>query len=300
LRPSPTAAGIYGLDMTAGCYFGCPFCHIRGSSRFPGEDKILFDPSMQESLFEEIDELEMTPRQVVLSPQSDPLPFHREVRAATESAVRLLLKHSIPIAILTRGRFSPSLIHLLSAHGERSKVLVGLTTMNKDLSRVLEARAASPGGRLRDIRRLVDSGVNVEVRLEPLVPDRTDTRENLSPLFEAIAQTGVRTVVAHYLFLHTSMQESLEKALAPLGWSEGLKESFADGPSFRLGTIGKTSHLSLETRRSGLAQVISLGAEFGLNVATGAAQNPDLPVASPAPRNATNRRPTAGPSRVPS
>lgn len=277
LRPSPITAGVYGLDLTAGCAHGCPFCHIRGSSRYPGDARLLFDPFTGERLSDALDALDMLPRQVVLSPSSDPLPPLREVRTETLKVVGLLLDRGVSVQIMTRGRFAPAMIELLALHRQRVKVSVVIMTSDKALSRVLEPRAASPSGRIADIRRLIDAGVEVDARLEPLIPGRTDTRDNLAPLFNALAAAGVRKVVAHYLYLHSAIQESLDEAIAPLGWVERLRDEFDGGAVFRLGTVGATKHLPLETRRAGFAGMSSLGAEFGLTVTTGSSQNPDLP-----------------------
>ena len=277
LRPSPTSAGVYGLDLTAGCAHGCPFCHIRGSSRYPGDGRLLFDPFTTDRLADALDAFDLLPRQVVLSPSSDPFPPIREVRSETLKAVRLLLSRGVAVQIMTRGRFSPTMIELLGRHREHVRVAVAIMTLDKVVSRVLEPRAASPHGRIADLGRLLREGVDVEARLEPLIPGRTDTRENLAPLFDALADAGIRKVVAHYLYLHTAMTESLDEAIAPLGWVEKLRDDFEGGQVFRLGSVGATKHLPLEARRAGFARIIALGAEFGLSVTTGSSQNPDLP-----------------------
>src|SRR5436305_740687 len=80
LRPSPTSVGVYGLDLTAGCLHDCVYCHIKSSSRYPGDDRVLFDPFTSEGIPEALDALELRPECVVLSPSSDPLPPNREVR----------------------------------------------------------------------------------------------------------------------------------------------------------------------------------------------------------------------------
>src|SRR3954469_17244440 len=76
LRAARGAAesGIFGLDLTAGCVGGCPFCHIRGAPRYPGEGRVLFDPGASLRLGAELDGMSRPPRLVVLSPTSDPLP----------------------------------------------------------------------------------------------------------------------------------------------------------------------------------------------------------------------------------
>ena len=142
--------------MTAGCSIGCPFCHIRGSSRDPGPGRVLFDPSSSEHLPEALDDLEMRPRLVVLSPTSDPLPFDREVREEAIAVLKVLLGHGIDVQMMTRGRFPRRLVDLLAAHAGLAKVAIALATLDKGLARVLEPRAGSPFGRLADIRRRLD------------------------------------------------------------------------------------------------------------------------------------------------
>ena len=277
LRPSPTTAGVYGLDLTAGCGHGCPFCHIRSSSRYPGDDVVRFDPFSSGHLPAALDALDLRPDRVVLSPSSDPLPPLREVRSEAYNVVRVLLERDVGVQIMTRGRFSRAMIKLLGRHRDRVRVAIGLMTMEKELARVLEPRAASPESRLRDVRRLAEVGVDVEVRLEPLIPERTDTRENLAPIFARVAAVGITRVVAHYLYLHPTLADALDEAFLPLPWGERLRDEYEGGPVFRLGTLGSTKHLPVAVRREGLARMISLGMEYGLNVTTGASQNPDLP-----------------------
>lgn len=277
LRPSPIMAGVYGLDLTAGCFHGCPFCHIRNSSRYPGEDRVLYDPFTTERLAEALDAIDLPPTQVVLSPSGDPFPPLREVRAESSKCIKLLLDRGVGVQVMTRGRIPGTAVETLSIHRDRAKVAIAIMTLERSMARVLELRAASPSKRVSDIRRLVSAGVSVEVRLEPLIPGRNDTRENLAPLFSALAEAGARKVVAHYLFLQSSLKSSLDEAIAPRGWVERLHDDFEGGRVFRLGTLGPTKHLPIEARREGLARVMAMGAEHGLSVTTGASQNPDLP-----------------------
>lgn len=277
LRPSPTTAGVYGLDLTAGCGHGCPFCHIRSSSRYPGDGIVRFDPFSSDHLPAALDALDMVPNRVVLSPSSDPLPPLREVRREAYQVARVLLERGVNLQIMTRGRFSSALIELLGRHRDRVRVAIGLMTMDKSLARTLEPGTASPISRVRDVRRLIEAGVEVEVRLEPLIHEHTDTRENLGPVFAEVAAIGVGKVVAHYLYLHPALSDSLDEAFQPLPWGERLRDEYEGGPVFRLGTLGSTKHLPLAVRRKGLAQLISLGMEYGLSVTTGSSQNPDLP-----------------------
>jgi len=236
-----------------------------------------FDPYTTEALAAALDSAVADVRTIVLSPQTDPLPPLGPVRAESARVAQLVLERGLDLVILTRGRFSRRLIQLLAAYPQQVRVGVGLFSLSKPLVRELEPLAASPYGRIRDIRRLAEAGIPVEVRLEPLIPGLTDTRANLVPLFRKLSEVGATRVVAHYLFLNPKVQAGLTEAFAGLRCKQTPAEMFADGPKATVGTIGLVRNLPREVRREGLARVMSWGAEFGLEVTTGAAQNPDLP-----------------------
>ncbi len=145
LKPSCSAVEVYGLDMTAGCADKCAYCHIRGSDSFPGEGKVLFDPEVVDRLRGFLDRLDEPPRQVVLSPTSDPLPPLREIREATFKVVELLLDRKINVLLMTRGRVNQEMVDLLSDHVDRVRVAIGLTTLDRKLSRTLEPWACPLG-----------------------------------------------------------------------------------------------------------------------------------------------------------
>ena len=280
-RGSTPSLGTFGLDLTAGCAHGCPSCYIRGLASYPGDDRVLFDPETADRLAERLDTLDRPPHLVVLSPASDPLPYLRAVRDEAIRVVRVFLARGIDVAILTRGRIPLALVDLLAEHPDRARVAVGLTTLGRHLARLLEPRAAPPKARLRGLERLVEAGVTVEARLEPLIPGLTDTRENLKPLLAALARAGVHRVVSHYLFQHPATTGPLAESLGNLGLAERLVDSFEGGPVFPVGNLGPTKHLLLDARREGFARILAWGAEHGLVIETGASQNPDLPREGP-------------------
>jgi DNA repair photolyase len=293
LRASTTNPGVYGIDLTSGCGVGCGYCHIRASARYPGEHRLPFDPYTTEATGAALEELGEAVRTVVLSPTSDPLPPYRPVRSEAVRVAERVLESGRELVLMTRGRLPRRLVALLAEHPGRARVALGMMSLNKGIVRALEPRSASPLGRIRDLERLTRSGVEVEVRLEPLLPGLTDTRDNLAPLLHALARVGVSRVVAHYMFLHPAIWPSLAAALEPLGVVEEVRAAFDGGPLLTIGTVGTVRNVAREARREGLARIMSWGAEFGLDVSTGAAQNPDLPRTEPPgrPRSSPDRNP---------
>jgi len=74
-------------------------------------------------------------------------------------------------------------------HPERVRVALGLTTLNRAISRALEPWAATPRTRLRGLNRLIEAGVDVELMLE----------EGARLLERAVAETNPRKKPARNL-----------------------------------------------------------------------------------------------------
>lgn len=271
-----SAAGLYGVDLTVGCGHGCRWCHVRQAPATAGRGRLLYDPRLAERLVDRLDSLSEKPRAVCLSPRSDPFPPGREIARVTEEVINVLLERDIRVIVMTRGSVPRRLIESLASRGDLVRFVIGLTTLNRSISDVLEPSAATPRARLRNVKRILQAGIACELRLEPLIPDWTDTRENLLPVFVALRELGVRELTTHYLFLHPAMQEPFQETIEPLGWKERLDDLYRGGPLFTLGSVGATKHLPLEARRAGLARISAWAAEQGLSIRTGAAQNPDL------------------------
>jgi DNA repair photolyase len=67
-------------------------------------------------------------------------------------------------------------------------VTLSITSLNNDLQRVMEPRAASPSRRLDAIRLLAEAGVPVGVNVAPVVPGLTD--HEMPAILEAAGAAG--------------------------------------------------------------------------------------------------------------
>ena len=104
----------------------------------------------------------------------------------------MLLAHRHPVTIVTKGALILRDLDLLAALARQQlcSVAVSLTTLDDELKRTLEPRAAAPRARLRVIRELVGAGVPVTVLLAPLIPALND--HEMEGLLEAAAAAGAR------------------------------------------------------------------------------------------------------------
>ena len=177
---------------------------------------------------------------------------------------------------MTRGYIRPAIQAMLAEHRQFVKVTVGLTTLERNLQRVLEPLTPSPRLRLRLIAQLRKLGISTQVALDPLVPGLTDSRENLSAVLEAVAARGVRQVSASYLFLRPGIQENLKAVLKPLEWDEEVLSAFDGGPMLTAPGMAAARYLPKVRRQHGYARVMALAAELDIRVTINGTTNPDF------------------------
>lgn len=279
---------VLSLNMSQGCAHQCAFCSARAYPTYPGDGIIYLHEAMPERLTAELAARKRRPRAVYLSPSTDPFMPLAEVQQETARAVEVLADHGVEVWLMTRGFIRPAALRVLAAHRARVKVTVALTTLDRSLQRLLEPLAASPHLRLRQIRRLQELGIPVQVELAPLLPALTDTRTNLEPLLEALAESGIRRVTAGYAFLRSGIAEQLSRVLAPLGLDEELLGAYRVGPVLQAGTIAAARYLPRSRRQRGYAALMALAARLGITVSVCSLTNPDflpsVPPPDPPPR----------------
>jgi DNA repair photolyase len=279
---------VLGLNLTRGCVHRCAFCSARAYPTYPGDGVVYLFADTAQRLEAELSRRSHRPRAVHVCPATDPFPPLPEIQAEATRVVEVLAAQGVEAWLMTRGSIRPAALGVLAACRERVRVTVGLTTLDRALQRSLEPLAAPPRLRLRQIARLRDLGIAVQVALDPLVPGLTDTRANMAPLFEALAALGIRQVTASYMFLRPGIRDNLVSALEPLGWADPVLEEFEGGPVLAAGTIAPARYLPKIRRQRGYAALMALAAGYGLAVRVCGTTNPDFGrprgTAGPCPR----------------
>jgi DNA repair photolyase len=154
------------------------------------ETRIFHKPGLAALLARELAARGYVCKPINLGANTDPYqPAEREHRT-TRDLLEVLLAHRHPVTVVTKGALILRDLDLLAALAERRlcSVAVSLTTLDDDLKRVLEPRAAGPRVRLRVIRELTAAGVPVTVLLAPVIPALND--QELEALVGAAADAG--------------------------------------------------------------------------------------------------------------
>lgn len=281
LRRFPT------INVTQGCAIGCVYCYIQGYPDYPGPDRIVLYDNTADLVREELARRRKMPRRVYFSPSSDAFQNVLEVQEVSFETMRVLLDAGVEVAFLTKGIVGSRFIELFAGAPQLIFAQVGITTLQDNLSAKIEPHAASPAQRLSGITSLTRAGVSVTARLDPLIPDVTDTRESIVPLLSALRSVGVVAAAASYLFLRPQLAfgggdlEAITNFCSNVdAWAY---QRFLDGR-------GGGRMIGVADRRRRFEFLQTLGKEAGIAISICHCKNPGLTsiecgIAGPPPQN---------------
>src|SRR5690606_28116316 len=120
----------------------------------------------------------------------------------------------ISVHIITKGSLVLRDLDLLVPLAEQRLVSVSLslTTLDDELKRIMEPRAAAPSARLRAMRALHEAGVPVSVMCAPMIPMINDME--LERMLEAAREAGAASAGYVLLRLPHEVAELFEDWLA--------------------------------------------------------------------------------------
>ncbi|MGH8738383.1 MAG: PA0069 family radical SAM protein, partial [Burkholderiales bacterium] len=194
---SPDLPFDLSINPYRGCEHGCIYCYARPSHAYlelsPGldfETRLFAKVNAVERLREELARPGYRPSPIALGANTDCYqPIERRYRI-TRSLIELLAECRHPLTVVTKSALIERDLDLLGPMGRSNlaKVFVSLGTLDRQLARRLEPRAASPQRRLDTIRALAGAGVPVGVMLAPVIPALSD--KSVEESLEAAAAAG--------------------------------------------------------------------------------------------------------------
>ncbi|TCW87582.1 radical SAM protein [Burkholderia sp. SRS-46] len=194
---SPDIPFSVSLNPYRGCEHGCIYCFARPTHSYLGlspgldfESRIYAKVNAAELLEREIARKNYVPEPIALGVNTDAYqPVERDLRI-TRSVIQVMHDHGLPFAAITKSSLIERDLDLLAPMAERGQVMaaVTITTLDADLARTLEPRAATPARRLRTIRALREAGVPVGVSIAPVIPFVTEP--DMERVLEACAEAG--------------------------------------------------------------------------------------------------------------
>jgi DNA repair photolyase len=202
---SPDVSFDRSLNPYRGCEHGCIYCFARPTHSYlnlsPGldfETKLIAKRNIVEVLRTELGRKGYRPSHIAIGTATDCYqPIERELRL-TRSIIELLKETRHPFALVTKSSAVEHDLDLIApmAAEHLAAVYITVTTLDGELARKLEPRAAAPHRRLRTIRTLAEAGVPVGVSVAPQIPFvNEDMEQVLEAAWEAGARSAFYTVI---------------------------------------------------------------------------------------------------------
>jgi DNA repair photolyase len=216
---SPDIPFSVSLNPYRGCEHGCIYCFARPTHSYLGlspgldfESRIYAKVNAGELLERELGRPSYRPEPIALGVNTDAFqPVERDLRI-TRRIIEILAERGHPFAAITKSSLIERDIDLLAPMAAKGQVMVAMTvtTLDAEIARTLEPRAATPSRRLRTIRTLTDAGIPVGVSIAPVIPFVTEP--DMERVLEACAEAGATS--ASYIVLRLPWE------VAPLfkGW----------------------------------------------------------------------------------
>jgi DNA repair photolyase len=202
---------------------------------------------------------------------------HERILTSLYGVMALLLEQSIFLLISTKSRIPEKFLRLFAEHPGRVHVQLGMTTVDDRVRKLLEPKAAGVADRLSTLRDLVSYGVRAEIRMDPLVPELTDTQESFVPLCEEIRRAGVENATASYLFLRRANHGRLAVSHEDWSFSEVSKRLYTHNIDEYCGG-GAIRIPAPAYRKEKYAQLTEIANDHGITLSLCRCKNPDLTV----------------------
>jgi len=210
---SPDVPFDVSLNPYRGCEHGCIYCFARPTHSYlelsPGldfETRLFAKINAAQLLRQELAHPRYRPQPIALGVNTDAYqPCERSLRI-TRAVLQVLHECDHPVALISKSALLERDLDLLVPMAQKGlvSVTVTITTLDHQIARTLEPRAASPARRLKTVQRLSEAGVPVGVNVAPVIPFVTD--QDLEGILEAAAGAGATG--ASYIILRLPWEVS--------------------------------------------------------------------------------------------
>ena len=208
---SPDISFDRSINPYRGCEHGCVYCFARPTHAYLGlspgidfEAKLFMKPNAPELLERELSAPGYVPKVIAIGTNTDPYqPIERRYKIMRR-ILEVLDSAGHPVGIVTKSALVLRDLDILARMAKRDlvKVALSVTTLDPQLARTMEPRAATPPRRLETLRQLVKAGVPASAMVAPVIPALND--DEIERILEAVAAAGVRH--AGYVLLRLPLE----------------------------------------------------------------------------------------------
>jgi DNA repair photolyase len=203
---SPDVGFEQSINPYRGCSHGCVYCFARPTHAYLGlspgldfETRLFYKDNAVELLRAELGKRSYRCKPIALGINTDGWqPLERRLMVS-RGVLGVLAECRHPLTIVTKSTLILRDLDLLQdlARDQLVSVMVSITSLDAQLKRTLEPRAAAPLARLKVIEQLSAAGVRVGVLVAPVIPALTD--HEMEDILEAAHSAGASS--AGYVLL---------------------------------------------------------------------------------------------------
>ncbi|HYY60358.1 MAG TPA: PA0069 family radical SAM protein [Burkholderiales bacterium] len=218
---SPDVGFSTSINPYRGCEHGCIYCYARPSHAYlelsPGldfETKLFAKTNAAEQLRAELAKPGYRPSPIALGANTDCYqPIERKYRI-TRQILEVLAECSHPVTMVTKSALVERDLDILGPMAEKNlvRVFVSIGTLDRELARKLEPRAASPQRRLDILRALAGAKVPCGVMVAALIPALND--KTMEHVLEAAAAAGAEEAAYVIMRLPNELKDLFKEWLA--------------------------------------------------------------------------------------
>lgn len=208
---SPDVHFDQSINPYRGCEHGCIYCFARPTHAWLGyspgtdfESRLLYKPEVAKLLTGELAKRSYQCSPIALGTNTDPYqPIEKRLKS-TRQILEVLSAHDHPVTIVTKSGLVERDIDLLAPMAERklANVSVSVTSLDRELSRKMEPRAAAPHRRIKTIERLTAAGIPTGVLVAPIIPALND--HEVENILETVHAAGALS--AGYSFIRLPLE----------------------------------------------------------------------------------------------
>jgi DNA repair photolyase len=208
---SPDIGFDRSINPYRGCEHGCVYCFARPTHAYLGlspgldfETKLFVKPEAPQLLERELSAPGYQPRTIAIGTNTDPYqPIDRRYEIMRR-ILEVLERAGHPVGIVTKSALVLRDVDILARMAKRNlaKVALSVTTLDPELARTMEPRAATPSRRLETLRQLSAAGIPTSVLVAPIIPAINDSE--IERILEAAVAAGVKG--AGYVILRLPLE----------------------------------------------------------------------------------------------
>lgn len=197
----------WDLNIYRGCEHKCQYCFALYSHKYMNSkdffDEIYVKKNIVECFEKQISSKRWKKSTVNIGGVTDSYqPAEKEYKIMPE-ILKLCIKYKVPISLSTKSNLILRDVDLFAKLAAFVPVHIActVTTMNEKIRNLIEPNGASSQERFNNLKEFSKTKVNTSIFIMPIIPELTDSYDNLSLLYKTAKENNVNYAVTSVLNL---------------------------------------------------------------------------------------------------